>query len=57
MTWQSASRVPYLIRPEESAWRRPVRPAAVGRPRTLSLKAVFWCAAAVGLSLLLGNLV
>jgi len=57
MTWQGASRVPYLIRPEEAAWRPQVRPAAGDRRRTLSLKALFWCAAAIGLSLLLGNLV
>ena len=45
-----------LFRPEERAWRNPAPPAVSMRPRALSLKAVFWWAMAVAISLVIGNL-
>jgi len=56
MTGQGVSWIRDLFLPEEVPWRIPGRQASVGRPGTLSLKAAFWCAAGIGISLLIGNL-
>ena len=51
-----AQRIQHLIRPEEITWRTVNGPAGGGQPRGVSLKAVFWCAVAIVISLALGNL-
>jgi hypothetical protein len=56
MTQRGVSRKWVLFQPEEVAWRELNRPVAGGRVYALSLKAAFWCAAAIGISLVIGNL-
>ena len=56
MNQRGVSRKWDLFQPEEVAWRDLNRPAADARPYALSLKAAFWCAAAIGISLVIGNL-
>jgi hypothetical protein len=56
MTQRGVSRKWVLFQPEEVAWRELNRPVAGGRAYALSLKAAFWCAAAIGISLVIGNL-
>jgi hypothetical protein len=57
MAGSGITRIRELFRPEEVAGRNLVRPEANVRLLSLSLKAVFWCAAAIGISLAIGNLV
>ena len=56
MTMHALARIRDLFQPEEVAWRGRGRPEKGLGPGGLSLKAVFWCAAAIALSLALGNL-
>ena len=51
------TRIRELFRAEEVVWRNQHPSAGGGLPTRLSLKAMFWCAAAIGISLLIGNLV
>ena len=57
MARDDLSRIRELFRPEEVVGRSLVRPGANVRPLALSLKAVFWCAAAIAIALAIGNLV
>jgi hypothetical protein len=55
MTRQAVSRIWNLFLPEEVVGRERHRSATGERSSALSLKAVFWCAVAVGISLAIGN--
>jgi hypothetical protein len=57
MTKNSASRIRHLFQLEEVIGQDPNRPAGSAGPPALSLKAVFWCVVAIGISLAIGNLV
>jgi hypothetical protein len=56
MMMPDMARICDLIQPEVVTWRTINRPFDGNRQRCLSLKAVFWCAAAIVISLVLGNL-
>ena len=56
MTMTGLTRIRDLFQPEELDWRGQTRAVNDPGSRGLSLKAVFWCAAAIALSLALGNL-
>jgi len=56
MTMTRVAWIRELLRPEEVAWRGRGRLVSGPGRGVLSLKAVFWCAAAIALSLALGNL-
>jgi hypothetical protein len=57
MTRLAVLRIWHLFLPEEVVWQERHRSAPGERSPAFSLKAVFWCAVAVGISLAIGNLV